>query len=337
MRAALEYPDVTVEMINSSASAEEALYRLKYDSVHGAFGHEVTWYDEGHSLLVGKGECEHVVAIRNESSPRWRQASSICNDGFKGRYIVEATGKFKTVAAAMEKHTPEGDDLRYWEAVVITAPSEDAPTFVMGVNEQDYTPDMSVVSNASCTTNALAPMVKVLHEKWGVESALMTTIHAATASQNVVDGSSGKDWRGGRATAVNMIPATTGAATAVAKVLPSLAGRITGMSMRVPTIDVSCVDLTVNLEKPASYKEICAEMKRASEEELKGILGYTEDAVVSSDFIHDPRSVIFDATAGMQLTDRFVKFIAWYDNEWAYSKRVVDLIRHMHKRKYDGR
>ncbi|MCF0120307.1 MAG: type I glyceraldehyde-3-phosphate dehydrogenase, partial [Oscillospiraceae bacterium] len=215
--------------------------------------------------------------------------------------------------------------------VIITAPSDDAPMFVCGVNLDAYEPSMDIVSNASCTTNCLAPIAKVLNDKFGIETGLMTTVHSTTATQNTVDSKSVKDWRGGRAASYNIIPSSTGAAAAVGKVIPELNGKLTGMSMRVPTINVSVVDLTVNLKTPATYDEICAAMKAASENEMKGILGYTEDMVVSSDFIHDPRTSIFDAKAGIQLTDKFVKVVAWYDNEWGYSNKALDLVEHMYK------
>jgi glyceraldehyde 3-phosphate dehydrogenase len=215
--------------------------------------------------------------------------------------------------------------------VVISAPSADAPMFVMGVNNKTYTPDMKVVSNASCTTNCLAPLAKVIHEKFGMVEGLMTTVHSTTATQKTVDGPSNKDWRGGRAASNNIIPSSTGAAKAVGKVIPELNGKLTGMSFRVPTLDVSVVDLTARLEKAATYEEIKAAIKEASEGELKGILGYTEDEVVSTDFIHDPRTSIFDAKAGISLNDHFVKLVAWYDNEWGYSNKLVDLVSYIAK------
>ena len=240
--------------------------------------------------------------------------------------MVESTGLFLTKEKA-QAHIDAGA-----KHVVMSAPSkDDTPMFVMGVNEDTYTSDMKFVSNASCTTNCLAPVAKVLNDNFGITDGLMTTVHSITATQKTVDGVSAKDWRGGRGASYNIIPSSTGAAKAVGKVIPSLNGKLTGMSMRVPTLDVSVVDLTVNLAKPAKYDEICAAMKKASENELKGILGYTEDPVVSSDFIHDPRTSIFDAKAGIALTDTFVKVVAWYDNEWGYSNKVLMLIEHMAK------
>ena len=240
-------------------------------------------------------------------------------------YVVESTGMFLTKEKA-QAHIDAGA-----KKVVMSAPSkDDTPMFVMGVNHETYDSSMNFVSNASCTTNCLAPIAKVLHDNWGITDGLMTTVHSTTATQKTVDGPSKKDWRGGRAASGNIIPSSTGAAKAVGKVIPSLNGKLTGMSMRVPTLDVSVVDLTVNLAKPAKYDEICAAMKKASEGELKGILGYTEDAVVSSDFLGDTRTSIFDATAGIALTDTFVKVVSWYDNEIGYSNKVLDLITHMY-------
>ena len=241
-------------------------------------------------------------------------------------YVVESTGVFLTKEKA-QGHIDAGA-----QKVVMSAPSkDDTPMFVMGVNQDTYTKDMVFVSNASCTTNCLAPIAKVLHENFGIREGLMTTVHSVTATQKTVDGPSKKDWRGGRAATGNIIPSSTGAAKAVGKVIPALNGKLTGMSMRVPTLDVSAVDLTVNLEKPAKYEEICAAMKKAAEGELKGVLGYTADAVVSSDFLGDPRTSIFDEKAGIALTDTFVKVVAWYDNEWGYSCKVIELIEHMAK------
>jgi glyceraldehyde 3-phosphate dehydrogenase len=240
-------------------------------------------------------------------------------------YIVESTGVF-TVTEKASAHFKGGA-----KKVVISAPSKDAPMFVMGVNQDKYSKDMKVVSNASCTTNCLAPLAKVINDNFGIIEGLMTTVHSTTATQKTVDGPSKKDWRGGRAAAYNIIPSSTGAAKAVGKVIPELNGKLTGMAFRVPTLDVSVVDLTCRLEKPATYEEIKAAVKKASENEMKGILGYTEDDVVSSDFIHDPRTSVFDAKAGIALNDNFVKLVAWYDNEWGYSNKVVDLICHMAK------
>ncbi len=238
-------------------------------------------------------------------------------------YVVESTGVFTTLETC-QAHLNGGA-----KKVVISAPSADAPMFVCGVNHNNYTADMNIVSNASCTTNCLAPLAKVVNDAFGIKDGLMTTVHATTGTQKTVDGPSKKDWRGGRAAAGNIIPSSTGAAKAVGKVIPELNGKLTGMAFRVPTLDVSVVDLTVNLEKPASYDEVCAAIKKASEGELKGILGYTDEDVVSSDFIGDARTSIFDAKAGIQLTDTFVKLVSWYDNEWGYSNKVLMLIEHM--------
>ena len=242
-------------------------------------------------------------------------------------YVVDSTGVF-TTSEACQAHIKGGA-----KKVVISAPAKDkeTPTFVMGVNHDKYTKDMTVVSNASCTTNCLAPLVKVVHEKFGIKEGLMTTVHATTGTQKTVDGPSKKDWRGGRAAAGNIIPSSTGAAKACALVIPEMKGKLTGMSMRVPTLDVSVVDLTVSLEKATTYEEICAALKEASEGELKGILGYTDEMVVSSDFIGDPHTSIFDEKAGIMLNDHFVKLVAWYDNEWGYSNKVLMLIEHMAK------
>ena len=234
-------------------------------------------------------------------------------------YVLECSGVFTTLEKA-QAHLDAGA-----KKVIISAPSKDAPMFVMGVNNDTYTPDMNIISNASCTTNCLAPLAKVIHDNFGIKDGLMTTVHSTTATQKTVDGASKKDWRGGRAAAANIIPSSTGAAKAVGKVIPSLNGKLTGMSFRVPTVDVSVVDLTVNLEKPATYEEICAAVKKAAENEMKGILDYTVEPVVSSDFIHDEHTSIFDSTAGIALTDTFVKLVAWYDNEWGYSNKLVDL------------
>merc|ERR1712130_395705 len=247
--------------------------------------------------------------------------------GVGAKYVVESTGVFTTLEKASAHHTGGA------EKVIISAPSADAPMFVMGVNENSYSPDMKVVSNASCTTNCLAPLAKVINDNYGIVEGLMTTVHAATATQKTVDGPSGKDWRGGRGAGQNIIPSSTGAAKAVGKVIPELNGKLTGMAFRVPTPDVSVVDLTVRLEKEASYQEICDKIKEASlEGPLKGFLGYTEDMVVSTDFLGDERSSIFDAKAGIQLSPTFVKLVSWYDNEYGYSNRVIDLIKYMHSK-----
>ena len=313
IRAAAEMPDIEICAINATIATDYMAYQLKYDSIQGKFAGTVDYTEN--SLIVNGHEIP-CFSSREPSAIDWAAAGV--------EYLVDATGAFKTVEKA-SVHLTAGA-----KKVILTSPSDDAPMFVMGVNQDKYETSMNVVSNASCTTNALAPVAKVLNDKWGIAAGLMTTVHATTATQKTVDGKSLKDWRGGRAASTNIIPSTTGAAAAVGKVIPALNGKLTGMSMRVPTINVSVVDLTVNLEKPATYAEICAEMKRASENELNGILAYTEDAVVSSDFIGDPNTSIFDAKAGIALTDTFVKVVTWYDNEWGYSCKVLDLVRHMH-------
>merc|ERR1712123_445617 len=265
--------------------------------------------------LVIDGKSITVFNERDPAAINWASAGA--------KYVVESTGVFTTLEKASLHHKGGA------EKVIISAPSADAPMFVMGVNEGSYSPDMKVVSNASCTTNCLAPLAKVLNDNYGILEGLMTTVHAATATQKTVDGPSGKDWRGGRGAAQNIIPSSTGAAKAVGKVIPELNGKLTGMAFRVPTPDVSVVDLTVRIEKEASYEEICAKLKEASEGSLKGILGYTEDMVVSTDFLGDDRSSIFDAKAGIQLSSTFVKLVSWYDNEFGYSNRVIDLIKFM--------
>ena len=290
-------------------------YMLKYDSVHGRWNGSVAVQD---GKLVVDG---HAVSVFGELNPEnipWGQNEV--------EYVVESTGVFTTTDKA-NAHLKGGA-----KKVVISAPSKDAPMYVVGVNLDAYDPKATVVSNASCTTNCLAPLAKVIHDKFGISEGLMTTVHATTATQKTVDGPLKKDWRFGRSAAANIIPASTGAAKAVGKVIPSLNGKLTGMAFRVPTVNVSVVDLTAVLSKPASYDEIKAELKRASENELKGVLGYTEDAVVSSDFETDSHSSIFDATAGIQLTPTFVKVVSWYDNEWGYSNRCLDLIAFMNKK-----
>jgi len=312
-RASLNHPEVEVVGINDLITPDYMAYMLKYDTIHGRFNGTVDYTDN--SIIVNGKE----IAVFCEKDPAnlpWGKVGA--------EYVVESTGLFLTKEKA-EGHIKAGA-----KKVIMSAPSkDDTPMFVMGVNNTSYTTDMTFVSNASCTTNCLAPIAKVLNDKWGITDGLMTTVHSTTATQKTVDGPSAKDWRGGRAAAGNIIPSSTGAAKAVGKVIPSLNGKLTGMSMRVPTLDVSVVDLTVNLAKPAKYDEICAAMKEASEGELKGILGYTEDAVVSSDFIGDARTSIFDAKAGIALTDTFVKVVSWYDNEWGYSNKVVELIKYM--------
>lgn len=317
-QAALEYPEVQVVAINDPfIDLEYMAYMLRYDTVHGRFKGSVEIKD---GKLIVEGEPVSVYASMKPEEIPWKEAGA--------EYIAEATGVF-TDAEGAGKHFQGGA-----KKVVITAPAKDkeTPMFVMGVNNNTYRSDMKIVSNASCTTNCLAPLASVIHEKYGIKDGLMTTVHSTTATQKTVDGPSKKDWRGGRAAAGNIIPSSTGAAKAVGVVIPELKGKLTGMSMRVPTLDVSVVDLTVNLLKPASYEDIKATMKAASESDRwKGVIGYTEDDVVSSDFIHDPRTSIFDAKAGIQLTDTFVKLVAWYDNEWGYSNKVVDLIKYMAK------
>lgn len=312
-RATVNNPKVVVTGINDPfIDLDYMAYMLKYDTVHGQFEGSIETRD---GKLVVNGKEIFVYGAMDPKDIPWRECGA--------EYIVESTGVFTTTEKA-SAHFVGGA-----KKVVISAPSKDAPMFVMGVNHDKYTKDMNVVSNASCTTNCLAPLAKVIHENFGIVEGLMTTVHAVTATQKTVDGPSKKDWRGGRAANYNIIPSSTGAAQAVGKVIPELNGKLTGMAFRVPTADVSVVDLTCRLEKSATYDEIKAAVKRASENELKGILGYTEDEVVSSDFIHDPRTSIFDAKAGIALNSNFVKLIAWYDNEWGYSNKVVDLIMHM--------
>lgn len=317
-QAALETPEVEVVAINDPfIDLDYMAYMLRYDTVHGRFDGSIEIKD---GKLVVEGHPVSVYASMKPEEIPWKEAGA--------EYIAEATGIFTDQAGA-SKHFTGGA-----KKVIITAPAKDkeTPMFVMGVNNETYKPDMTVVSNASCTTNCLAPLAAVINEKYGIADGLMTTVHSTTATQKTVDGPSKKDWRGGRAAAGNIIPSSTGAAKAVGVVIPELKGKLTGMSMRVPTLDVSVVDLTVNLKTPATMDEIKATMKAASESpRWKGIIGYTEDEVVSSDFIHDPRTSIFDAKAGIQLTPTFVKLVAWYDNEWGYSNKVVDLIKYMAK------
>lgn len=314
-RAAQENKNIEIVAINDLISVDYMAYMLKYDTIHGQFKGTIEVKDGN---LVVNGKSIRVTAEKNPADLKWGEVGA--------EYIVESTGLFLTKEKA-QAHIDAG--AKY---VVMSAPSkDDTPMFVCGVNLDTYKKGTQFVSNASCTTNCLAPIAKVLHDKFGITDGLMTTVHATTATQKTVDGPSVKDWRGGRAASGNIIPSSTGAAKAVGKVIPELNGKLTGMSFRVPTLDVSVVDLTVNLAKPASYEDIKAAMKSASENELKGILGYTEDDVVSSDFIGDPRTSVFDAKAGIALTDKFVKVVAWYDNEWGYSCKVLDLISHMHK------
>ena len=297
--------------INDLCPVDYLAYMLKYDTMHGKFDGTIDYCLEKSQLIVN-GKAIRVTAEKDPSQLKWDEVGA--------EYVVESTGLFLTKEKA-QAHIAAG--AKY---VVMSAPSKDAtPMFVCGVNTDTYA-GQKIVSNASCTTNCLAPIAKVLNDKFGITDGLMTTVHSTTATQKTVDGPSMKDWRGGRAASGNIIPSSTGAAKAVGKVIPALNGKLTGMSMRVPTLDVSVVDLTVNLAKPAKYEEICAAMKEASEGELKGVLGYTEDAVVSSDFLGDPRTSIFDKAAGIALTDTFVKVVAWYDNEWGYSNKVLDLI-----------
>lgn len=316
-RAALENAEVDVLGINDPfIDLDYMVYMLTYDSVHGKYTGTVSIDKETNSLIVN-GKSIKIFAEKDPANINWASCGA--------EYILECTGVFTTIEKA-STHFKGGA-----KKVVISAPSADAPMFVMGVNQEKYTKDMTVISNASCTTNCLAPLAKVINEKFGIVEGLMTTVHSTTATQKTVDGPSNKDWRGGRAAAANIIPSSTGAAKAVGKVIPELNGKLTGMAFRVPTIDVSVVDLTCRLEKAATYEEIKAAVKAASENELAGILGYTEDAVVSTDFIHDKRTSIFDADAGIALNGNFVKLVSWYDNEWGYSNKLIDLTVHAAK------
>ena len=317
-RAAICADDIEVVAVNAPDKTPEQLaYTVKYDSVHGRFNGTVDFEEGENPALIVNGKRVALLNNRDAKLLPWGELGV--------EYVLECTGAFLTKEKA-QGHLDAGA-----KKVVMSAPSkDDTPMFVCGVNLDKYTKDMNFVSNASCTTNCLAPIAKVLNDKFGITDGLMTTVHSTTATQKTVDGPSLKDWRGGRAASGNIIPSSTGAAKAVGKVIPSLNGKLTGMSMRVPTLDVSVVDLTVNLAKPASYDEICAAMKEASEGELKGILGYTDEAVVSSDFLGDTRTSIFDAKAGIALTDTFVKVVSWYDNEIGYSNKVLELIKHMY-------
>ena len=309
-RAALQNDNVEVVGINDLFTPDYLAYMLKYDSTHGQFKGDISV--EGTNLIVN-GKKIRTTAEKDPANLKW--------DEIGADYVVESTGLFLT------KEKVQGHIKAGAKKVVMSAPSkDDTPMFVMGVNNETYTPEMDFVSNASCTTNCLAPIAKVLNDNWGIVEGLMTTIHAETSTQRTVDGPSMKDWRGGRGAGQNIIPSSTGAAKAVGKVIPELNGKLTGMAFRVPTPNVSVVDLTCRLDKPVSYDDIKAAMKAASEGALKGILGYTEDAVVSTDFLGDSRTSIFDAGAGIALNDNFVKVVAWYDNEWGYSVKVVDLI-----------
>ncbi|MBQ1623196.1 MAG: type I glyceraldehyde-3-phosphate dehydrogenase [Bacteroidales bacterium] len=308
-RAAQKRDDIVVVGINDLIDVEYMAYMLKYDTMHGQFDGSV---EIKNGNLVVNGNEIRVTAEKDPANLRWNEVGA--------EYVVESTGLFLTKEKA-EAHLKAGA-----KRVVMSAPSkDDTPMFVYGVNHKTYA-GQPIISNASCATNCLAPLTKVLNDNFGVVNGLMTTVHSTTATQKTVDGPSAKDWRGGRAAAGNIIPSTTGAAKAVGKVIPELNGKLTGISMRVPTLDVSVVDLTVNLAKPATKEDICKAMKAASEGELKGILGYTEDAVVSSDFLGDSRTSIFDANAGVYLTDTFVKVISWYDNEWGYSCKLLEMI-----------
>lgn len=314
-RAAQGRSDIQIVGINDLIDVEYMAYMLKYDTVHGQFNGTVEIKD---GKLVVNGNAIRVTAERNPADLKWNEVGA--------EYIVESTGLF------LEKSKAQGHIDAGAKYVVMSAPSkDDTPMFVCGVNDSKYVKGTQFVSNASCTTNCLAPIAKVLHDKFGIVEALMTTVHATTATQKTVDGPSAKDWRGGRAAAGNIIPSSTGAAKAVGKVIPELNGKLTGMAFRVPTLDVSVVDLTARLAKDTTYAEICAAMKAASENELKGVLGYTEDEVVSSDFLGDARTSIFDAKAGIQLSPSFVKVVSWYDNEWGYSNKVLELISRMAK------
>ena len=313
-RAALERKDVVITGINDLLDVDYMAYMLRYDSTHGVLKADVK-VDGGN--LVVDGQKVRVTSEADPANLKWGDVGA--------SFVVESTGLFTDVEKA-QGHIKAGA-----KKVIISAPSKDAPMFVMGVNQNEYQASMNVVSNASCTTNCLAPVAKVLHDNWGIAEGLMTTVHAVTATQKTVDGPSKKDWRGGRGAYQNIIPSSTGAAKAVGKVIPALNGKLTGMSFRVPTANVSVVDLTVRLERPATYEQVKAAMKKASEGAMKGVLGYTEDAVVSMDFLHDSRTSIFDADAGIALSDTFHKIVSWYDNEWGYSCKVLDLAEHMSK------
>ena len=311
-RAAMAKDNVEIVGINDLISVDYMAYMLRYDTMHGQFKGSIEVKD---GALVVNGHSIRVTAEKDPANLKWNEVGA--------EYVVESTGLFLTKEKA-EAHIKAGA-----KRVVMSAPSkDDTPMFVMGVNNKTYA-GQTILSNASCTTNCLAPIAKVINDKFGMVEGLMTTVHSTTATQKTVDGPSMKDWRGGRAASGNIIPSSTGAAKAVGKVIPALNGKLTGMSLRVPTLDVSVVDLTCTLAKDVTYDEICQAMKEASEGELKGILGYTEDAVVSSDFLGDPRTSIFDAKAGIQLSPRFVKVVSWYDNEWGYSNKVLELIEYM--------
>ena len=315
MRASLERDNVDVLAVNDPfIDVDYMKYMLTYDSIHGKLDAKVE-VEDGNLVINGK-----TVKVYNFKDPNeipWKEAGV--------EYVVESSGVFTTTEKASAHFTGGA------KKVIISAPSKDAKMFVMGVNQDEYTTDMNVVSNASCTTNCLAPLAKVINDNFGIEEGLMTTVHSTTATQKTVDGPSNKDWRCGRAAAGNIIPSSTGAAKAVGKVIPELNGKLTGMSFRVPTLDVSVVDLTCTLKKPATYDEIVEAVKKACETNMKGIMDWTDEALVSSDFIHNPHTSIFDVKAGIALSDKFVKLVSWYDNEWGYSNKVVDLITHMHE------
>ncbi len=312
-RAAQNRPDVEIVGVNDLFDAPYLAYMLKYDTIHGQFKGDIGV--DGNNLVVN-GKKIRITGEKDPAALKWGDVGA--------DYVVESTGIFLTKEKA-EAHIKAGA-----KKVVMSAPSkDDTPMFVLGVNHKTITKDTNILSNASCTTNCLAPVAKVIHDNFGLAEGLMTTVHSATATQKTVDGPSAKDWRGGRAATYNIIPSSTGAAKAVTKVIPDLKGKLTGMSFRVPTLDVSVVDCTCRLEKATDYEAICAAMKKASEGELKGILGYTDEDVVSSDFIGDPRTSIFDAKAGIMLNPNFVKVVSWYDNEWGYSTKVVELIEYI--------
>ena len=314
MRVSLERDNVDVVAVNDPfIDVEYMKYMLTYDTIHGKYNADIKV--EGNDLVIN-GKTVKVFNCMEPSEIPWGEVGA--------EYVVESSGVFTTTEKA-QAHLKGGA-----KKVVISAPSKDAKMFVMGVNNNEYTSDMNIVSNASCTTNCLAPLAKVINDNFGIVEGVMTTVHSATATQKTVDGPSKKDWRGGRAATYNIIPSSTGAAKAVGKVIPSLNGKLTGMSFRVPTLDVSVVDLTCRLEKGASYEEIVEKIKEACNGELKGIMSWTDEDVVSSDFISDPHTSIFDVKAGIQLSDNFVKLVSWYDNEWGYSNKVVDLITHMY-------
>lgn len=315
LRASLERENTEVVAINDPFIDKEYMkYMLLFDTIHGKLDATVEVAEDG---LVVNGKKIKVYNSKEPALVPWSETGA--------EYIVESSGVFTLMEQASE-HMKGGA-----KKVVISAPSKDAPMFVFGVNHKDYKKDMCVVSNASCTTNCLAPLAKVVNDNFGIEEGLMATVHSVTATQKTVDGTSKKDWRGGRAATYNIIPSSTGAAKAVGKVIPELNGKLTGMSFRVPTLDVSVVDLTCRLKKPATYDEIVAKIKEACDTEMKGVMSYTDEAVVSSDFIHDPHTSIFDIKAGIALNDNFVKLVAWYDNEWGYSNKTLDLIEHMYE------